>query len=381
MGNTDMLIGILPVAGEETLMHPITHSVPKALIEVNGICLLERAINNLKTIGVDKIIVVTGSLIKSIRDFLNVQKFDVSIELVSQEKRLGLSHAIAISSEYITGDFVLFCPDAIYTNTDDYFEAKYFFLKYRPTALLTAIVAPPGRKNRSKYYSGKLRNPEPNLFDNISNDYDATGLPMVSAGITFFSLSSLKYLPTLNNTTKEYDFTLFLSSIMTKDSFMVYLLRGGMYDFAKPEDIDYYEHLQEKLSRTQGMGVSIILINRKGEVLLQLRDDIPKIRYPAYWALFGGSIDCGETPYEAIKREIKEEINYELINFGLFREFIQNNKREFAFVGILDAEINDLTLNEGQDMRFFKPSQISSCKIRPDDRKTLKLYFREYFNE
>ena len=62
-------------------------------------------------------------------------------------------------------------------------------------------------------------------------------------------------------------------------------------------------------------------------------------------------------------------------NFGLFREFVQNNKREFAFVGELTATLDQLTLSEGQGMNVFYPSQLNELQIRPDDKETLEEYF------
>jgi hypothetical protein len=37
--------------------------------------------------------------------------------------------------------------------------------------------------------------------------------------------------------------------------------------------------------------VAIAIIARKGKFLIQLRDDIPTIVYPGYWALFGGHLE------------------------------------------------------------------------------------------
>ena len=136
---------------------------------------------------------------------------------------------------------------------------------------------------------------------------------------------------------------------------MIYLLRGMRYDFSEPADINQYQDLQRRLSNTSGQGVSAILINSRGQVLLQQRDDNPVIRYPGHWSLFGGSIEAGESAAAACAREVKEEIDFEMRNFGLFREFVQNNKREFAFVGELAAEVDELTLSEGQAMNVFYP--------------------------
>ena len=50
---------------------------------------------------------------------------------------------------------------------------------------------------------------------------------------------------------------------------------------------------------------SIILENDKGEFLLYLRDNKPDIPFPGYWDLIGGHVEEGETPEEALIREVK----------------------------------------------------------------------------
>jgi len=53
-----------------------------------------------------------------------------------------------------------------------------------------------------------------------------------------------------------------------------------------------------------------VLVNRSGQLLLQHRDDDPTIESPGKWSLFGGGLDEGETPTEAMLREIEEEVGY-----------------------------------------------------------------------
>ncbi|NEQ86119.1 MAG: NUDIX domain-containing protein, partial [Moorea sp. SIO2I5] len=48
--------------------------------------------------------------------------------------------------------------------------------------------------------------------------------------------------------------------------------------------------------------VAIAILYRQGQFLMQLRDNIPGILYPGLWGLFGGHIEPGETPIEALKR-------------------------------------------------------------------------------
>ncbi|KJY15864.1 NUDIX domain-containing protein, partial [Streptomyces katrae] len=43
-------------------------------------------------------------------------------------------------------------------------------------------------------------------------------------------------------------------------------------------------------------GAVAIITNRRGELLLHLRDDIPAIAWPGHWSLLGGGCDPGEAP-------------------------------------------------------------------------------------
>lgn len=60
----------------------------------------------------------------------------------------------------------------------------------------------------------------------------------------------------------------------------------------------------------------LLLFDEKKRILLQHRtDDAPRLA--GYWAFFGGGIEKGETPEDAVRREIMEELEYELVNPNL----------------------------------------------------------------
>jgi len=376
--NPDELIGLIPSAGKGLRMRPLTDSMPKSLIKIQGKTLLERAIEDLKIIGVEKIIIVTVYLKEKVRDFIGNHDFGIPIEFVDQKKQKGLAHTIAVSSNHLNHNFVLFCPDNIYTDINDLKQAKKLFFEYSPKVLQPVTVTPTQQKSRSIFLTGKLRNLAPNLFDNAKVGLGG-GMPMYSTGITFFSIDALDYLPDFNGLKKEHEFPDFLYEIFAKKPFLVYLMKGKRYDFSEPKDIDDYVRLKTSLESPEKEGVSSILISKDRKLLLHLRDDKPTIPYPGVWALFGGSVNKNENSYEAIKREIKEEINFDLVNFGLFREFVHNKKREYAFVGEIDKDLEALTLKEGQEMRFFEPNKINDLEIRPDDKKTLEMYIKDAF--
>ena len=53
--------------------------------------------------------------------------------------------------------------------------------------------------------------------------------------------------------------------------------------------------------------VSCLVINKAGQILLQMRP-LTWHRFPGVLSLFGGQVDEGETPLEALVRELKEEL-------------------------------------------------------------------------
>jgi NDP-sugar pyrophosphorylase family protein len=356
------LIGVIPAAGRATRMGEIGASLPKALIEVEGRTLLERSIGTLKSIGVTRIVVVVGHLGEQI-----VER-NLDVDIAYQERPIGLAHAIATAKPDC--DFVVLCPDNVYTDETDLIRARHLFESNKSVFLLVATVTPNTQRDRKSYLTSERRNLEDNLYEYRTTSDVVSGLAINSTGCTFFKREALDYLPSFSN--HEHIFRDYLDRIPDG---LIYLLRGMRYDFSEPADIDKYLDLKRRLHETNGQGVSAILINPHGQVLLQQRDDNPAIRYPGYWSLFGGTIEDGEMPATAVTREVKEEIDFDLRNFGLFREFVQNNKREFAFAGELNARLDELTLSEGQGMNFFYPSQLKELQIRPDDKETLEQYF------
>ncbi|MDJ0799384.1 MAG: NUDIX hydrolase [Calothrix sp. MO_167.B12] len=109
----------------------------------------------------------------------------------------------------------------------------------------------------------------------------------------------------------------------------------------------------------QPVHVAIAILHQDDKFLMQLRDNIPGILYPGYWGLFGGHIEAGETPQQAVKREILEEITYELPpTFSEFGIYADENVLRHVFHAPLSVELEQLVLNEGWDMGLVTSEDI-----------------------
>jgi 8-oxo-dGTP diphosphatase len=113
----------------------------------------------------------------------------------------------------------------------------------------------------------------------------------------------------------------------------------------------------------------VILYNPDGEMLLQHRTkDAPT--FPNYWALFGGGIEAGESPEQAVKRECLEELGYELKSPRLFKVHALHLQGTDYVIHLFVERYNGatLTLGEGQGMGWFRPEATKSLLMNEHDR-------------
>lgn len=76
----------------------------------------------------------------------------------------------------------------------------------------------------------------------------------------------------------------------------------------------------EDATRTFPVLIAAALILRGGKVLLERRAPAGVVGVDGMWDLPGGKVECGETPQEAIIREIREELGLEIIPRSLLPE-------------------------------------------------------------
>ena len=129
-------------AGFGKRLNPITLKKPKPLIEINNVTMLEKSINLIKELGINKIILNTFYLKDHISNFIKSKNFDINIHIVDDGKSIldtggGILNMINQSTD---DDFIVFNPDTIWSN--DYkneilkMEEIYFLKKIENILLL-----------------------------------------------------------------------------------------------------------------------------------------------------------------------------------------------------------------------------------------------------
>ena len=109
------------------------------------------------------------------------------------------------------------------------------------------------------------------------------------------------------------------------------------------------DHMPGADKTGEQVAVAIAILHQNGKFLMQLRDDIPNILYPGFWAFFGGHVEAGETPEVAVVREVMEEINYAMPLPTFFMISETNQVIRYVFHAPLTVPLSELTLSEGWD--------------------------------
>lgn len=117
--------------------------------------------------------------------------------------------------------------------------------------------------------------------------------------------------------------------------------------------------------------------------LMQLRDSKPDIWYPGRWGLFGGGIEPDENPMDALKRELREELELEIetaeffakIDFDVGGIALPRFYRTYFVVSITASVEARLVVHEGVAKRVFRGSEIlEEPNVTPYDAFALFLY-------
>jgi 8-oxo-dGTP pyrophosphatase MutT (NUDIX family) len=124
--------------------------------------------------------------------------------------------------------------------------------------------------------------------------------------------------------------------------------------------------------------VCAIISNKAGGLLMQRRGEDPEINK---WVIFGGGVENGETEEQALRREIKEELGYDLRGIRFFGRYRDNGIEQAIFVADDPVESDGLKLNEGLGMEFFSVLDLQSLAIGFNFKQIIDDYLSQKIME
>ena len=152
-------------AGFGKRLNPITLNTPKPLLEIKDISMLERCINLIEKLGIQKIVINTFYLKDQFSEFLDNKNLSLDIKIIEDGEHIldtggGIQNMIKNSNE---NDFLIFNPDTVWSNNyrDEILKMEeIYFSKKIENILLLA--------NKKLSFDKKLKG-DFNLKNNLIN--------------------------------------------------------------------------------------------------------------------------------------------------------------------------------------------------------------------
>ncbi len=175
---------IILCAGFGKRLNPLTLKIPKPLLKVNDVTLLENTINLVIKLGIKKIKLNTYYLQEQIKDYVDKKKFKIEIEIISDGEKIldtggGIFNMIQSSNDE---NFIIFNPDTIWSLNylKEINEMKDFYLTKGMENILLVV-----EKNLSfdKNFNGDFSLKKNFLQKESINNYIYTGCQIINKKI------------------------------------------------------------------------------------------------------------------------------------------------------------------------------------------------------
>jgi 8-oxo-dGTP pyrophosphatase MutT (NUDIX family) len=128
-----------------------------------------------------------------------------------------------------------------------------------------------------------------------------------------------------------------------------------------------------------------LLVTADGRYLMQQRDDKPGVFLPGHWGLVGGSVDPGEGAEAALRRELREELEFSAHGVQPFTEMTvllplatpRWDRMSFFAVPIIESDIAGMVQHEGQGKALFTADLLTrEPRVAPWDLAAVLMHAR-----
>ncbi|MCH4156666.1 MAG: (deoxy)nucleoside triphosphate pyrophosphohydrolase [Muribaculaceae bacterium] len=116
------------------------------------------------------------------------------------------------------------------------------------------------------------------------------------------------------------------------------------------------------------------VVKRDGKVLCMQRGESRYEYTTLKWEFPGGKIEAGETPQDALKRELMEEMEYKVEPVERLVK-VEHEYSDFCItldVWLCRAESDEFEMKEHKDYRWLEPNELASLDFAEADKKAIK---------
>ena len=139
--------------------------------------------------------------------------------------------------------------------------------------------------------------------------------------------------------------------------------------------------LNEEKKKEKTKNAVAVIVNNDNKILLLKRAGGENYWMPNKWSLVGGMIEKGETPEEAVKREIKEETGLEINDFiESFAIERHADSIETVFACRYEGDPTDIKLDTKENTKYgwYDVSEMEFLDTVPHLHEYIILVFKKY---
>ena len=171
-------------AGFGKRMRPITKKIPKPLVKINGVTLLENSIKFLNSIGVKHIVVNAHHLHKEIVNFVKRKRFSSKVNVVVEKRKIldtggGILNA---SKQFKKQIFFVLNPDTLWRRgyKNEFRKLEKVYLKNKKPAMLLVSKS----KSYDRSFKGDFNlNSKNEILRQKNNKFIYTGAQIINRSI------------------------------------------------------------------------------------------------------------------------------------------------------------------------------------------------------
>lgn len=215
---------VILAGGKGTRLAPYTTILPKPLMPIGDMPILEVIIRQLKQAGVDEVILTVGHLSELLKAFFkDGRRFGVKITYSQEEKPMGTAGPLALIRDQLTEPFFVMNGDVLTTMSFSALMSRHL----RTESIATIAM----HKRKVKIDFGVLEMGEENR---VVDYIEKPSIPyQVSMGLYAFHPEILKYIP--DDTYLDFP-DLVLDLIKNERKISGYLFDGYWQDLGRPDD-------------------------------------------------------------------------------------------------------------------------------------------------
>ena len=171
-------------AGFGKRMRPITKKIPKPLVKINGVTLLENSIKFLNSLGVKHIVVNAHHLHKEIVNFVKRKRFSSKVNVVVEKRKIldtggGILNA---SKQFKKQIFFVLNPDTLWRRgyKNEFRKLEKVYLKNKKPAMLLVSKS----KSYDRSFKGDFNlNSKNEILRQKNNKFIYTGAQIINRSV------------------------------------------------------------------------------------------------------------------------------------------------------------------------------------------------------